>query len=88
MDKKPAFTLNSYKKKLFESILKPLLEENLTNEHHYQMSNMTEFLRRYTSLESLYAKAYAQAVAIENKLKNSDFSMTSDSGTSHTFPTN
>ncbi|MBA2727013.1 MAG: hypothetical protein H0U49_02430 [Parachlamydiaceae bacterium] len=75
MQKNVQLPLDSFKEKLFETILKPLREENLSKEYHYQLSNMTNFHQRFCALEGKYAQIYAQAISVEhrlNNLKNSD----------------
>ncbi len=62
--------MDSFKEKLFETILKPLREENLSKEYHYQINNMTQFHQRFCSLEGKFAQLYAKAASLECQLNN------------------
>lgn len=70
MQKKDPWPLDSFKEKLFETILKPLLEENLSKEYYYQLTNMTNFQQRFCALEAKYAQIYAHAASVESRLSN------------------
>ena len=70
MQKKNPLPLDSFKEKLFETILQPLREENLSKEYHYQLCNMTHFHQHFCTLENKYAQIYAQAVTLENQLSH------------------
>jgi hypothetical protein len=70
MQKNVPLPLDSLKEKIFETILKPLREENLSKEYHYQLNNMTNFHQSFCALETKYAQIYAQAVSVEQRLSS------------------